>query len=202
MATPTPDFFGFDKLFSPFGAKLATEGQAGVRRYDEANPRGVGTGKLAADMFGAVGKPLGSFGQVLSPLAFGNLGNILASQGKTDPALLNQQLASISQGTQGNQDALQGQLARLGLQNSGVGQAIGGAIGQSGVQQRSSAIAQENALAEERKRSDIGLFNQTITDQIMKAFGITKGVPVDNSPSGTDQALQFVSTILPALLAN
>ena len=85
----------------------------------------------------------------------GTLQQILGMQGATDPALLNKQLAGISQGTQGNQDALQGQLARLGLQNSGVGQALGGAIGQSGVAQRSQAVAQDNALAEERKRSDL-----------------------------------------------
>jgi len=85
----------------------------------------------------------------------GTLQSILGAQGQTDPALLNKQLAGISQSTQGNQTALQGQLSRLGLQNSGVGQAIGAAIGQGGTEARSQAIAQENALAEERKRSDL-----------------------------------------------
>ena len=88
---------------------------------------------------------------------------ILASQGHTDPLYLNRQLTDISRGTEAGQNQLDEYLASQGLSGSGVGAATHAAIGEAGADRRSGAIANENRIAEERKRQDL----QLIVDQIL-----------------------------------
>jgi len=87
---------------------------------------------------------------------------LLASQGHTDPAAMNMQLTDISRGAEAGQNNLDEYLASMGLSGSGVGLATRSAIGASGTAERSRAIAEENRLAEERKRQDLALITQMI----------------------------------------
>jgi hypothetical protein len=165
---------------TPFGGSSADASRDLVRTVfpflTQAAPQAVGTG-------------------------LGTLQGVLDAQGQTDPALLNRQLADISSTTQGQQTALQGQLARLGIQNSGVGQALGAAIGQGGAETRAQTIAQETALAEERKRSDLinlllPLLIQPAQQSSANLFGLA-GTP--NQPSDFEAFLGGVSSALPSI---
>lgn len=121
-----------------------------------AFPRSTGSNRTdALNLVGSIFPSLTQAAPQALDTGLGTLQQILGLQGATDPALFNRQLADISRTTQGQQDALQGQLSRLGIQNSGVGQALGTAIGAGGADRRAGAIAQEQALQEERKRSDL-----------------------------------------------
>jgi len=97
----------------------------------------------------------------LMPEAYGNLMNILMSQGRTDPALMNRQIAQIGSTTQAGQQAAAGRLAGMGLEGSMAGQGLLSAIGQSGVGQVADLKAREAAAAEERRRQDLMLWLQT-----------------------------------------
>jgi len=87
----------------------------------------------------------------------GNLLDILRGQGRTDPQAFNRSLVDIQRGTQGQQQQAQQSMAQSGMQQSGVGQAIQAAIGQGGENRRGAAVANENAMAEQRQREDLRL---------------------------------------------
>ena len=103
------------------------------------------------------------------------LAQILQSQGKTDPRLFNMQSAGISRDTQALQQALQGSLARSGMQGSGVGLAMGTSIGQAGANQQAGLRANEAQLQEARKRSDLDLLMQMILGPAQQQYGMQKG---------------------------
>lgn len=107
--------------------------------------------------------------QSTAPAEFGmgTLFDILKSQGKTDPRLMNQNIAAIDRGTSQQQGALQGFLANAGLQGSGVGQALGASIGQAGQQRQSNLRANEAQLQEQRKREDLNLLMQMLINPQM-----------------------------------
>lgn len=94
------------------------------------------------------------YGRLL-PVGFQTLLDNLRSRGQTDPRLMNEQIAQIYRGSQSQQQATQGQLAQLGIQDSGVGQALSQAQGASGGAQVADLRAREAALAEQRKREDL-----------------------------------------------
>ena len=134
-----------------------------------ADPAG-GTGDLAGAVDQAQGtqprKPGSQRGrdnrQRAVKQTIANLLDILNSHGATDPAALNRQIQGIQRGTEANQGATQEQLAATGLSGSGVGQAIGAAQGQAGVEGVSQARADEAARAVQRKREDLLLTLQLI----------------------------------------
>lgn len=135
-------------------------------------------------------------------LGIGTLSDILLKQGKTDPAMLNQQLAGISRGTQQNQNAVQGTLAQRGMQGSGLGQALSAAIGQAGVGQMSQARAQENQLAEQRKRDDLQLLLQTFINPGIDRWAIQNNqynAAANRSQSDKNQKNAMLSSILGSL---
>ena len=106
--------------------------------------------------------------------ALSNLMEILQGKGRTSPDLLNRELTTISRDTDATQDALRGEMAGRGLSGSGVGMALGTAIGESGSSRRAGAIAEENKLAEQRMRDDIdlwirGIVNPSIDDRAISA---------------------------------
>lgn len=134
----------------------------------------------AQDYRGRHSGPYGNLIQSAAPTA-GRLGlstliDVLASRGRTDPALFNQQVADIQRGTQGQQQAIQQQGAQAGLQGSGVMAALQAAAGQAGEDRIAQAKAQENAMAEERRRQDLDLLMRMIMDPSMELFGIHQNV--------------------------
>lgn len=138
------------------------------------------SGKLTAEQLGydsAAGSLLNlrSAGYLL-PTGYANLGAILAGRGKTDPRRLNNELTDISRTGAANQDMLREEMARLGLSGSGMGMATLGAAGASTQTKRSDAIARDNALAEERQRSDLQLMYDLIIGPSLGTYGALKGV--------------------------
>lgn len=107
--------------------------------------------------------------QAATPVGYGNLMEILLSGGKTDPTAFNRQIAANDRGTATSQQNVQGAFAQQGLQNSGLGMALQGAIGAGGAQRNADVRGQEAQLAEQRKRDDLNLFMQMVmnpaTDQ-------------------------------------
>ena len=122
-----------------------------------------------------IGKLLESFGQTGGALGFANLNSILASQGKTDPQAFNRQLVDIKQGGQAAQQQQQGLLAQLGLQGSGIGQALNTSIGQGTQDRVAGAKANEAALAEQRKRQDLDLLRSLIIEPNLQSSAIGVG---------------------------
>lgn len=121
--------------------------------------------------------------------------DLLGAQGQTDPALLNRDVAGISARNQGAQDALQGRLAQANLQRSGVGQMVGGALDQAGLEQIGQRYAQETAQAEERKRSDLMLLLNLVLGPQLQREGISLGVPA-GGPSDLESLLGASGGIL------
>ena len=140
--------------------------------------------------------PIGYAAAGISPFAYQNLADIIASQGKTDPAAMNRDIAGIQRNTQIAQQDLGGQAAGMGLQGSGVMQALQQAIGQGGREQIAGRQSQETQMAEQRKRQDLQLFLELITNPALAASGM--GMQTPKGPSGSEQ---FLNTMLPVLLA-
>lgn len=121
----------------------------------------------AYGLFGSGGSGSGGVGPVgavpgmnpiIGQVGYGNLLDVLMSNGRTSPDLMNRDLAAINRGTQSQQMGLQGGLAQRGLSRSGIGQALGSAIGQAGENRSADRMAQETAMAEQRRRQDLDLF--------------------------------------------
>lgn len=150
----SPDWWNEYKKFllGPGGANYSQGAKVGLERY--------------LNMSG---------NQLPELLGVGTLSDILLKQGKTDPALFNQQLAGISRGTQQNQQAVGGQMANRGLGGSGLAAALQAAIGQQGVGQIAGARANENQLAEQRKRDDLQLLLQTFINPGIDRWAIQTG---------------------------
>jgi hypothetical protein len=123
--------------------------------------------------------------QTALPLGMAGLSQILASQGQTDPRLFNQQLAAISQGGQSRQMDLEGALARMGLQSSGLGRALSSATGQSTENRLASARGQEARLAEQRRRSDVMNALQLLLGTSLGAAGQKVNLVAANSSGGS-----------------
>lgn len=92
------------------------------------------------------------------------LTQLLLGQGRTDPQAFNRNIADINRNAQSSGNQLQAILAQRGLGGSGVGQALGAAVGQAGNAQVAGARANEAALAEQRKRSDLDLLLRLFMD--------------------------------------
>ena len=129
------------------------------------------------------------FGPQAQQAGFTNLLQILQGQGATDPALMNRTLAGISQGTQGQQADLRGRLAALGLSGSGIGQALGAAVGQAGANKRADILAQEAQIQEARKREDLNLLLNLILNPGLGAMGLNLGVPTSSIASNKGSAI-------------
>lgn len=105
---------------------------------------------------------------------------MLARGGRTDPTLMNMQLADISRGTQGQQDAIAGGLAMQGIQNSGLGMALQAATGQGGRALRSRAIAEDRAMADQRQMQNLQTLYDLVIGPGIDLFGIQQGMDAQN----------------------
>lgn len=135
-------------------------------------------------------------------LGVGTLTDILLNQGRTDPMAFNQQLAGISRDTQSNQRGVQGTLAQRGLQGSGLGQALSAAVGQQGVGQIATARANENQMAEQRKRDDLQLLLQTFINPGIDRWAIQNNqynANANRSQSDQNSKNAMLSSILGSL---
>lgn len=101
-------------------------------------------------------------GGTINSAGYGNLLQLLASQGRTDPRMRNAQMAQVQQSTQGAQMQQQGMAARQGFQNSGVNASLQAALGNAGVARQSDLMARDAQLAEDRKRQDLELFRNLV----------------------------------------
>lgn len=131
--------------------------------------------------FGTVGE------QAANELAINNLLNILMSNGRTDPRLLQRNLVDIQRGTEAQQGAVSSNMARRGFQNSAVGQAVQGAIGSAGQAQQAQVQAQDAAQAEARRRADLELFFNLIRGPQIQREGIANDVGIAFSQLGAQQ---------------
>ena len=119
------------------------------------------TGQLA---HGGSGNPyaLYGIGGTANTLGYGNLLQLLASQGRTDPRVMNAQRSQIQQSTQGAQMQQQGMAARQGFQNGGVNAALQAGLANAGNARQSDLMARDAQLSEERRRQDLDLFRQLV----------------------------------------
>jgi hypothetical protein len=153
MATSWVDFPSSSGKSNPwlqYGSEKAYK-QAQVKRADGSMPQ-------VSDWYNTLGvtgaNNLGAFngGQ---QMGLANLLQNLGNQGRIDPRQFNRQLVDIQRGTQVGGDAIRGEAARNGLQNSGLAQALLAANNQGGENRRAGAIAQNEAQAADRNRADI-----------------------------------------------
>lgn len=165
------------------------------RGYDQALSHGVYGGGDAAKLsnmlrdFGAsVTAAQGPLGATGAWLGYSNLADILQSQGKTDPQAFNRMLGGISQGTNQQQGQLQAILAQRGLGGSGVGQALGAAVGQAGQSSLAGARANEAQLAEQRKRDDLDLLLKLIVQPSTDASAMYLGQYNQNQARSDQQS--------------
>ena len=112
---------------------------------------------------------------IMGQVGYGNLMDVLLSKGRTSPDLLNREVTGIQRGTQAQQGALQGGLAQRGMSRSGVGQALGSAIGMAGQERVADRMAQETAMAEERKRQDLDLFLRLFVNPSLDTTALATG---------------------------
>lgn len=139
----------------------------------------------------------GAAGKYINPLGYSGIFDILQNQGRTDPQAFNRQLADINRTTQQAQDAAAGGLAqRPGLQGSGMGQALLAAIEQGGLDRRAGAIAQENALTENRRRDDLMNLLGMFWNQQLAAAGAQGPAIQPKGPSDLEKAAGYIVPIL------
>lgn len=125
----------------------------------------VGAGTSGSGGGGVLGSQKGYFhDNPALPLGLQNLMDILSSQGRTDPKLLNRNLTANARDTEAQQQQQRGYAASRGVQNAGVTDAITAAIGAAGADRASGIHAQDAAVAEQRRRQDL----QLLLDLIIK----------------------------------
>lgn len=96
------------------------------------------------------------------------LAQIMAAQGRTDPAALNRELRTIERGAEENVGATDAMMANYGFGSSGLNAALQAAGRQGGMEAKAGAIERENQLAEERKRQDLELMKTMLMDPEMQ----------------------------------
>ncbi len=141
----------------------------------------------------------------LTNQGFSNLADILASQGRTNPAMFENMISGIMRGTQAQQQAVANRSARSGLSRSGLSEALQAAIGQSGVQQARDIRAQEAQLEESRRRDDLQLLHQLLTQPALQTFGLQSGIALENqarSDQRRSAEMQALTTLLGGLFAS
>lgn len=115
------------------------------------------------------------FARDASPLAFGQLNEILFNQGRTDPRIMNFQLSQIDRGTQANRDTIQEELSRRGLGNFIGGQALAQAAGSAGEATKAQVRLADEQQRFARQTQGLDLFRQLIqapsTDALALALG-------------------------------
>lgn len=133
-------------------------------------------GRSQKDLAKTVARTQAQFAPELTQTGFQTLLDILQSGGRTDPAAFNLELADISRAFGQAGESLQGRLGAAGLTGSGLGRALGASLESAGGEALARRRAQENQLAEERRRSDLGLLQalllnpaQDIGSQLLQA---------------------------------
>ena len=108
-------------------------------------------------------------------MGLARLNEILARGGKADPALLNRNLVASNRDTEGNVNAIQEEMARRGLGGSLAGVGLEGAAREAGSSRNASLRADELAREEGRKRTDLGLMQQLVTDPAIDLTALGMG---------------------------
>ncbi len=98
---------------------------------------------------------------LLANQGFRNLADMLSSDGRTAPGLFNRQRTDVLRSGEAASRSLEGSLARGNLQNFAPG-ILGQVLEQTQGGQLARIGERESALAEQRKRSDLGLLAQLI----------------------------------------
>lgn len=161
-------------------------------------PEGSQFGTFMGDLFrlgGGVTQKLGGAAGPALDTGLGTLQAILASQGRTDPALFNRDLAQLAFGNQSAQRNVAGSLAASGLGGSIGGQALQAAVGQAGQERLSQRRAEETNLAEARKRQDLGLLMELIINPALTAQATRLGVSKGNN-SGNAAGIGALGSLL------
>lgn len=144
--------------------------------------------------------PLMSFWQSvqnrkLSSAGYDQLLQLLQSGGRTDPAILNRQIASSATGTMGTQQAQAGQAAGRGLANSGVAQAIQAATGAAGQSRIAGIKTADNEAAAQRQIQILELFGQLVGNPNMQLRGIESNESIAGQQQDTAQRAAMISMI-------
>lgn len=176
-------------------------GSLGVRRERSQQSAGMPLSQLIGYGMGRQQINTEAFGSRALPAGYSTLLDILSNQGRTDPRQMNLDLADISRTTQGQQQDLRGQLAGAGFERSGLGAALGAAIGQSGAERRSRRISEETQLAEQRKRDDLQLLLDLIINPQQQAYATSQGVSLQNMQNKRDDRDKMIALLGTALAA-
>lgn len=121
------------------------------------NPSAAAASSGNYDIAGSLG-----FGIPAQQAGLQELFRLISQRGKTDPRMMNMNLADVSRGTQSAQDATAGMAARSGLGGSGVMQAIQASQGQGGMALRSRLKAQDAANADQNQRMNLAMLRDLV----------------------------------------
>lgn len=151
-------------------------------------------GQAQSQVGGSLSGALG-YGIPAEQFGLQDLFRLLAQRGKTDPRLLNMNLADVSRGTQSAQDATAASFARQGLGASGVGQAIQAAQGQGGLATRARLKAQDAAQADQNQRMNLQLLRDLVIGPGLDLYGINNQIEQANRDRRTQRNLGYLNAI-------
>lgn len=193
----------FGPTATPQGGPAAAPGTgvtagAGLGGFG-TTPVGSEFGTFLGDMFRFPGGVQQKLGQAAGPAldtGLGTLQQILQSQGRTDPAAFNRDLTQLSFGNQSLERGLQGNLAASGLGGSIGGKALQAATAGAGQERLADRRSKETQLAEARKRQDLGLLMEMITNPSLTSAGIRLGIPSGSSGSSSAAGVGALGSLL------
>jgi hypothetical protein len=165
--------------------KLAKSGGGQGNALTAQSQSQINTGNEVADLLRG-NLATGSAGDQ----GFRTLREILGQKGATDPLAFNRQLTGIGRDTEAVSRGAEGRLARLGLQNSGVGQALLASIESGGADRLAGARSDEVQRAEQRKRRDLELLINMLINPAINIASVGSGAGIAGAQLATQQHTQ------------
>ena len=132
-------------------------------------------------------------------LGMNNLREILASKGALDPRFKNVAVANTMRLGQGQQQAIGGQMAQRGLQNSGLGMALQQSAGNSAANRASGMEADFAQMQDQQKRQDLDLLLRLLIQPAMDQSALALGQYNQSSQNRSNQNASLLGALGTAL---